>query len=401
MSVERDHGPASPEQPDARTALLRRMATAQGREGVMDEALAGKGGDLGREYLDLLGRSMMTRSAQLLANRDGVRFEPLGARDAANDERAKGYARTMEGLATVRGRDDLAARAQAGEPGRSPEDTARLQALRTPEGRVEQLRQARDYAAFYKMPFEATQSNERLFVPDRTGPPLRDRAAMLDAMASAEGRRDLVGEARRQGVVAPAADGVVRERVEVLAALRDPARREVVFAEAEALARHRGRPFEPLDRDAAYLAGGDRARAEVLEGLLSRHGRESLMREAIAWGQPIDRPEMSEAAGYDSERHRLVRGLSSPETRQPILDEARMVAHQDGRAFEPIRGDEEIAVRDRFNPGMNLGRTAEVEGAGNFSRERIAAMLGRIDGDLATREPDVQRPRASGFEREA
>ncbi len=386
MSVERDRPPPAPEVEDGRVPLLRRLATVAGRESVADEALSGRGGDAGREYLDLLGRSMMMRSSESLARTTGRPFEPPGPRDAVIDRRIQDYARTMESLSTVRGRDRLAGEMAAGGGDPSSEAGRRLQALRQPEGRDEQLRQARDYAAFYKVPFEAVQPGERLTQGGVGGPSVRDRESLLGAMATAQGRRDLVLEARAKETVPLGSSASASvDTGPILADLRDPTHRAIVFSEARDLARAKGRAFEPLERDAAFHQGGDRARGEVLSGLASRHGRESLMQEAVAWGHPMPRADLSEATGYETERHRLVRGLSAPETRQPILGEAEAYAKHRGVAFEPIRGDEEIAVRDRFNPAMGQGRTAELEvgGAGNFSRDRIAAMVGRIDGDLS------------------
>ena len=395
MSIERSRERPVPEaEGNARGAFLRRIETAEGRGRVIDEALDGRGGPLAQDFLDTGLRAQLVEASARTAAANGRQVEPMGQADAAALDRIVGRDSFLSQMGTVQGRDGIAVQM------RMPADTRnaglennpiqqewmrREAMLGTPEGREVQFGQAREYAARLNRGFQAVQPGEAILSAAGGGEPLPERAEMLRAMGTVQGRRDLMAEARASefGRIDPYATS--DERRGVLDSLRRPEGRAAAFGEAEALAKHEGRAFEPLARDAPLYAAEDRARGDVMRGLATPTGRDALMAESASI---LPRPvagEVSEASSYQTEHNRLVRGLGREEFRNTLLDESART--QPG--FEPLDADEKLGRKRQFEPGMGTMRSVELEigGAPNMGRDQVAAMIGRIDDGLATESP--------------
>lgn len=393
MSIERPRErPVSEPEGNARGAFLRRIETAEGRGRVIDEALDGRGGPLAQDFLDTGLRAQLVEASARTAAANGRQAEPMGPADADALDRIVGRDSFLSQMGTVQGRDGIAVQMRESQASRGGDDNPiqrewmrRETMLGTPEGREVQLAQARDYAARSKRGFQAVQPGEAILSAAGGGEPLPERAEMLRSMGTVQGRRDLMGEARAAefGRIDPYATS--DERRGVLDSLRRPEGRAALFGEAEALAKHEGRPFEPLARDAPLYAAEDRARGDVMRGLATPTGRDALMTESASILPQSAAGEVSEAASYQVEHNRLVRGLGRAEFRDTLLDESART--QPG--FEPLDADEKLGRKRQFEPGMGTMRSVELEigGAPNMGREQVAAMIGRIDDGLTAESP--------------
>lgn len=395
MSVAHEPTPRMPEVESGsdRGAFLRRIETVAGRKGVIEDGLAGRGGALVQDFMDPAGRVEMMQASDRLAKSQGHPFEPLGAADEPGLERVRARSTFLTEMGTVQGRAGVAQTmlqesAHPTDPSRAgplgQEMLRRLALLGTPEGREGQLQEARAHAARLGQPFQAVQPGEAFLGAGGAIPPLHDRAEMLRAMGTVQGRRDLMSEAKADAFGSTDSDFTPKERRDVLQALQRPESRAVVFGEAEALARHEGRPFEPLSRDAPLYAAEDRARSDVLRDLSTPASRDDIFK--LSQGiQPNAGDVATEAGSYQAERNRLVRGLNASDIRATLVDESR----REVPGFQPIEPGEMLGRSRQFQPGMGQMRSVELEigGAPNMDRAQVAAMIGRIDDGLAAESP--------------
>lgn len=349
-----------------RTRVLRKLETKAGRAEIMRQGLSGNSTPTAQAFLDRLERISLLRASQRLAEASGRTFELIDASDLEWFQRASGREAVLLQLTTVSGRAEMARDIERDrrDPSKAPvfssplglEMVERVEALATPAGLVEQIRQARDYARATRRAFEALQPREALLSPGFAQGGPAGRQELLRVAQTVDGRLDLIAESKRFEFRAEiqVADTARRE---ILAMLQDPTARDLFFLESEAVAAREGRPFESLDRDRAFYAGQDRARSEMLRDLSFPQGRAALFSRTRIDPQSPAGLDLSESAGFESERRRLIKALADDVSRERLIEASERRAMATGRAFVPVTIHEPLGFQRSFQPAM--GRAQE------------------------------------------